>query len=380
MKMNLGPQKTEVGKFGGFSFGVKPGGTSRPGSPAASRPLAPPRRPGGAKPAAGSAVSALFAESVDHDERSGRSAGLPTWNKITPEAVAAQRIAESLQAADPSVFQYDEVIDSLREEAGYETGSQVIRTDVLTQKARTGLILREGSEAVRAGNRRQAKYVEKVIVATDRRRVEQQIAEDKMLAKDKDKNKDAETFITQGFKDELKRRSKFEQELEQQELIDQKKAQVNLDSGRGFAASFYGHMLNDGLATSRGGEKIKEQAPAREGGGHIVGQAPRSVAAANVGVVKAEPEEEEDTPSTMEVEAGVKLEAKEEIKAEAAEERTAGGAPGVAEVAAPSSLARGTKRALEAQAMEECKEKREEKALSARERFLARKSTAAASA
>ncbi|CAJ1420399.1 unnamed protein product [Effrenium voratum] len=157
---------------------------------------------------------------VDREKKSS----LPSWSKITPEAAQAQRQAEKLMAEDPSVFQYDEILDDMKEELGVEGISDKIRADPLQQKKRVGLHVPEGAELVKTGTKRSAKYVEKVKIATDRRRVEQQIVEDRLLKKEKEARQDCEVFVTEGFKDELKRRKKFEDELEEQEERDQKHA------------------------------------------------------------------------------------------------------------------------------------------------------------
>ncbi|CAJ1360897.1 unnamed protein product, partial [Effrenium voratum] len=166
-------------------------------------------------------------------------------------------------AEDPSVFQYDEILDDMKEELGVEGISDKIRADPLQQKKRVGLHVPEGAELVKTGTKRSAKYVEKVKIATDRRRVEQQIVEDRLLKKEKEARQDCEVFVTEGFKDELKRRKKFEDELEEQEERDQKHAAEKQEHGAGFA-SMYRNLLNTGLASSRGGEKVREVAPARE--------------------------------------------------------------------------------------------------------------------
>merc|ERR1711972_761131 len=49
---------------------------------------------------------------------------------------------------------------------------------------------------------------------------------------------------------------------EQQDFKDSLKAAEKMEQGRGFA-DMYRNLLNGGLATSRGGEKVREQAPAR---------------------------------------------------------------------------------------------------------------------
>merc|ERR1712087_599944 len=101
-----------------------------------------------------------------------------------------------------------------------------------------------------------------VMIAVDRRRVEQQVVEDRLLQKEKNARQDAEVFVTGAFKEELKKRKKFEEELEQQDFRDSLKAAEKMEQGRGFA-DMYRNLLNGGLATSRGGEKVREQAPAR---------------------------------------------------------------------------------------------------------------------
>ncbi|CAE8683036.1 unnamed protein product, partial [Polarella glacialis] len=183
----------------------------------------------------------------------GRTFKRWSWTKITPEARQAQRQAEELQALDPTVFQYDEVIDNEKEEAGMEVGSSMIRTDTALQKKKVGLTVRDNCE-VGTGTKRTAKYIEKVLVATDRRKVEQQVIEDRLLKKEKEARKDCEVFVTEGFKDELKKRKKFEDELEEQEERDKRMSAEKQENGLGFA-SMYRNLLNGGLASSRGGAK-----------------------------------------------------------------------------------------------------------------------------
>jgi len=258
------------------------------------------------------------------------------------------------------------------------------------------LCTREGSDAVRAGTQRSAKYVEKVITATDRRRVEQQIIEDKMLKKDAEKNQQGETFITSGFKEELKRRKKFEDELEQQEINDQKKAAENLQNERGLSG-FYQNLLGSGLASARGAEIVKAQAAAREGDGKVVGAAPRSAAAqalaAKASAAVKEETPDEDTLIAAKKESDSEMDIKEEVKLE---EPAASDGPIVdasdASGPAPSSPAPGPalpQVAMEALAAaaknkrprdEEEAEQRETKVMSAKERFLARKKAAAEAA
>eukprot|EP00435_Cladocopium_sp_Y103_P061426 s393_g23.t1 len=308
------PKKTDLKGFKGFGFGGA--STSKPG---AGQAVA--RGKPQAKAAGG--VAALFQESMDREEKEKKST-LPSWSKLTPEAAQAQKQAEAMMSEDPTVFQYDEILDDMKEELGVESAAEKIRADGLQQKKRVGLHVPDGADAVKTGIKRSAKYVDKVKIATDRRRVEQQIVEDRLLKKEKEARKDSEVFVTEAFKEELKRRKKFEEELEAQEEMDQKNAAEKQEHGAGFASI-------------RGGEKVREMKPARE---DLEEEAP-----------KMEVKDEEDEKIKEEL---APLVEKTEVKDEPSTDQ-----PGVQDVAAAPK--------------EEAKEKREEKALSAKERYLLRK-------
>jgi len=290
--------------------------------------------------ATNSGVSGMF-RTDDEEDFDQSAAKVPSWSKLTTEQVSAKRKAEALQQEDPTIFQYDEVIDDAKLSAGIEVSSQAVRTEALAQKKRVGLVLPSGRVGVKTGDRREAKYIDKVIVATDRRKVEQQIIEDRLLKKEIDANKDREVFVTPAFKEELARRKKFEKELEVKEMLDNRTAAEGQDHGAGFA-SFHRTLLDGGLASGRGSEKVVELAKAKE---------------------------------------DVKEELKEEPKGELKDEL--GGEHGVANAVAAGVLAGSsdeTAAVITAQlaaqkdvAAAEGVEVRKTKALSAKERYLARK-------
>lgn len=336
------PKKTDLGKFQGFGLGSAKASTTVPSKAKAGAIgfnafAAPPQAGAAAKAKApANGVAALFQESLEEEQARGGPNGVPSWSKMPVEALQAQRQAEAIMAEDPTVFQYDEVIDDIKEEMNLEATASSIRTDVMQQKKRVGLTVPAGAEEVKTGSKRSAKYIEKVIVATDRRKVEQQIIEDRLLKKEKEARKDCEVLVTEAFKEELKRRKKFEDELEAQDLRDSIKAAEKQEHGLGFA-DMYRNLLNGGLATSRGCEKIRELAPARE----------------DLPEVKLE---------EFEAKAEVKeeLDVKEEVKKEEEEEKLL--------IPAAPALFRE-----KVQAAAEDKKVREEKAMSAKERYLARK-------
>jgi len=345
-----GPAKTNLGGFKGFGLGAKKDGASGGLQAPKPKPGLNARKPGASSSSSG--VSSLFAESLE-DEGKRKPSATPSWSKPTVEAVKAQRDAEVLLAQDPTVFQYDEVIDEIKDELNEGGGSQAVRTDVNTQKKRVGLTLPEDCQ-VRTGTKRAAKYIERVMLATDRRKVEAQIIEDRLLKKEKDARKDAEVFVTEAFKEELKKRQKFVDELEAQEARDEHKAAEKQEFGTGFA-DMYRNLLNGGLASGRGGTKVKELAPALEESK----EEPKEV-------LKEELKEEEEVESMVEEK---KLKG-EVLKEEADAEASFGVLD--ASVQEPAS-AKAARKAKE-------EEGRAEKKLSAKERFMARKKAEAASA
>merc|ERR1719253_1146432 len=180
------------------------------------------------------------------------------------------------------------------------------------------------------------------MLATDRRKVEQQIIEDKLLRKEKDARKDCEVFVTEAFKEELKRRKKFEDDMEMQDVRDSIMAAEKQENGLGFAG-MYRNLLNSGLASGRGGEKQKEIVPAK---------------------MDLEEVKDEDPFKT---EADIKREQEEKVKAE----EGASSGHGVVDVKAEAEAA--PEKTAEEKAAEKAteeaaeKEQREGKAMSAKE-------------
>uniref|UniRef100_A0A7S0ZTM1 Nuclear speckle splicing regulatory protein 1 N-terminal domain-containing protein n=1 Tax=Noctiluca scintillans TaxID=2966 RepID=A0A7S0ZTM1_NOCSC len=234
-------------------------------------------------------------------------------------------------AEDPSVFQYDEVVGQ-EAESGV-CALQKVRTEALEQKKRVGLTVPQGT-AVKTGSKRDARYIEKVLVATERRKAEQQIVEDRLLKKEKNAREGCEVFVTPAFATELKRRKKFEHELAEHERLDTLKSAERQEDNKGFA-SFYGNLLSSGLASSRGAETLVERAAPRE-----------------------------DLPQETPKQEEAKMEPKDE-KCDVKEEMEESG------VSTATLLVSGKQaKLIEAEAQ------REEKKLSAKDRYLARKQAA----
>lgn len=353
-------------------------------------------RPGPKQATKGTGVAALFQESMDVDAKRQANPTACLWAKPSVEAIQSQRRADELVAQDPTIFQYDEVLDEVHKSADTAAsarGGQKIRLDGLEQKKRVGLTLSAGADKVKTGVKRDSRYIEKVLVATDRRKAEQQIIEDRLLQKEKLQNEGSEVFVTAGFKEELKRRKRFEQELAEQEVRDDAKAAEKQENGLGFA-SMYRNLLDRGLATSRGSETLVErQAPRidleegereKERITHVSEemkaasskQAPLKEEAD--GELKDEPMDEPMSEPMSEPMGEPKKELKEESKEEPKEEpkekegSTEQDCSGVAtaKVVPPAS----TKKAKEM----ETQVQRTEKMLSAKERYLLRKQQQAA--
>jgi len=362
--MKIGPQKTDTAKFSGFGMSMKAGGSagsSAPGRPQGNALAGGMVRGSAAQKAkaASGGMASLFRETMDEplDPVSKQAQATMQWSKPTLEAMKAQREAEALLAVDPTAFQYDEVIDDEKRSMDIEVPSQQVRTDVLTQKKKVGLVLREGHEMCKSGAKRDPKYIEKVINVTDRRKVEQQIVEDRLLKKEQNAREGREIFVTEAFKDELKRRKKFEDELEEAEAKDERLDATKMENGKGFA-DFHRSLLNGGMSSSRGAAIAGKELTKVE----CDDGKKSAVLVQDPNVKKEEPEEEEEDVK------------KEAVKMEEPEEN-AEKEHGVQDVEAEkaATTAKAAKAAAEA-------EERAEKAMSAKERYLARKRKAAESA
>lgn len=218
----------------GLSFGVKP-------APKPKEKVQPTK------------ASSIFQESLDHDERMGHEfskAKLPDLMKTHSKLV--ERQAAKLLQEDPTVFSYDEVY----EEECSAPLSQNLHTDALEQKKRVGLVLRSAPE------KGQSRYLTKIIAATDNRKVEQQIIEDKLLKKKREEEGnmfgDKEEFLTAAYKEELKKRNQFEEDMKNKDQVDEANDAMRKQQGLGFA-DFNRNLLNSGLARTGARRDIAEK-------------------------------------------------------------------------------------------------------------------------
>merc|ERR1719316_1895305 len=177
-------------------------------------------------------------------------AKLPDLMKVHTKLV--QRQADKLIKEDPTVFQYDEVY----EEECSQPLSQVARTEALEQKKRVGLVVRS------APGRAESRYLTKIIAATDNRKVEQSIIEDKLIKKKREQEGnlfgDKEEFMTGAYKEELRKRKEFEDDLKNKDIIDAKNDAMRKQQGTGFA-DFNRNLLNSGLARAGARRDIAEK-------------------------------------------------------------------------------------------------------------------------
>lgn len=218
----------------GLSFGVKPA----------------PKPKEKAQP---TKASSIFQESLDHDERMGHEfskAKLPDLMKTHSKLV--ERQAAKLLAEDPTVFSYDEVY----EEECSAPLSQQLRTEALEQKKRVGLVMRSAPEKA------ESRYLTKIMAATDNRKVEQQIIEDKLQKKKREEEGnmfgDKEEFMTAAYKEELRKRKEFEDDMKSKDAVDEANDAMHKQNSMGFA-DFNRNLLNNGLARTGARRAIAEK-------------------------------------------------------------------------------------------------------------------------
>jgi len=145
---------------------------------------------------------------------------------------------EALQKEDPSVFQFDELIE--------DDGRKRESIEGLEQKKRVGLFVPSGGPLKVPSSQ----YISQLERRKEFRDMEKEIIEQRVINRDRKKEKDAhedkEVFVTSAYKDRLKEREEFLRELASKEKIDDARDASKMEHGFGFAA-LHRNMLEEGL-------------------------------------------------------------------------------------------------------------------------------------
>lgn len=167
-----------------------------------------------------------FASDSDSDDDL-RKKKIPIGESITQKR-QARIIQEDALKEDPTIFQYDEVYDEIntnREEAKKAKSTEV----------------------------RQSKYINKLLVAAEKRKIEYESRIERKVQKERDaegdKFKDKEVFVTAAYRQKLEAMKKAEEEAEREEYLESigdVRKQKDL-------SGFYRHMFEQKL----GGDESK---------------------------------------------------------------------------------------------------------------------------
>jgi len=180
----------------------------------------------------------IFAADDDDDKEDNTPADY-NYLKYRKQKVKKQR--EEALAQDPTVFQYDEVFDSLQDDKA------------------------DKAKAVKKEKRnRKSRYIENLIKKSKEREIEQAIIEERVLLKEREREDDEfgnkEKFVTSAYKKALKERKLWLKERERLDAIDEAKAQA-LREGGSLGGGLMSHLLS---ARSTAGAEEKETTTIRE--------------------------------------------------------------------------------------------------------------------
>ena len=245
----------------------------------------------------------------------------------------AKEIYEKALKEDPNVFAYDDAL-----------------TDI--EKGREATLREKDGEKIE----RKSRYIAQLKEAADFRKREQDVTYERRLMKEREKEDelygDKEKFITSAYRKKLEEDEKWKkEELEREQREKEREVQ-----GKSDMTSFYANLMNRNVAT--GGDTATHSRKAPE---------PKLVHSPTV-VAQNEKKEEEKAKAIETIDQKTKVSRGDENKLPAnAIERTTGDDKRLVEEKSKDNVQK------EAAVREQVAAHREEKAKSARERYLARK-------
>lgn len=165
-----------------------------------------------------------FASDSDSDDESNKKK-IPIGEGLTQKR-QARVIQEDALKEDPTIFQYDEVYDDIS--ANREEAKKAKSTEV-----------------------RQAKYINKLLVAAEKRKAEYETRVERKVQKEReaegDKYKDKEVFVTAAYRQKLEAMKKAAEEAQREEYLENigdVRKQKDL-------SGFYRHMYEQKLGTDK---------------------------------------------------------------------------------------------------------------------------------
>jgi len=256
---------------------------------------------------------------------------------------------EALQKEDPSVFQFDELIEG--------DGRKRESIEGLEQKKRVGLFVPSGGPL----KVQSSQYISQLERRKEFRDMEKEIIEQRVINRDRKKEKDAhedkEVFVTSAYKDRLKEREEFQRELALKEKIDDARDASKMEHGFGFAA-LHRNMLEEGLR-----KPVGDGVPASDDTGASSSSANLKEESAVKSDIKEERTDVKDDLRGL----------KREISADVAGKRHKVEQVQLKEKQEQDEIAENEKQNQRREKEKQEQQEREEKANSARERYLARK-------
>jgi len=311
------------------------------------------------KPQPGRLAVNIFAEAMQAEEKAETERKKKELHPHVQVNVSVskgeQEQMDRLQNEDKTVFQYDELLDD--KTASVRQASQKGPTEGLEQKKRIGLFVPAGGPKVDG----RSNYIEKLQKVMERREIEKEIIEQRVINRERKKDQELfgekEVFVTSAYKERLKERKQFEVEMLEKDRVDAARDAAKMEHGLGFAALHRTFLDREDAQHAAGVGGYEKAGPS---------------------VAKQEVKEEVTETAASELQRDPKTK-KEEVKEEIKdEEQEAKVAPPPSKklkqlTAEEEEAARQEQEALKARE----KVEREDKAKSARERYLARKKAAA---
>eukprot|EP00397_Hematodinium_sp_SG-2012_P034880 GEMP01037453.1.p1 GENE.GEMP01037453.1~~GEMP01037453.1.p1 ORF type:complete len:352 (+),score=116.26 GEMP01037453.1:56-1111(+) len=322
----------------------------------------------------------LFAQSMQ-DEDAVEAARIKQGfhPRVQINQSTSRRVREDMDALmkeDPNVFQFDELLED--DPALSSKARQAGPTEGLEQKKRVGLFIPDGGPQTS-----ESQYVSRLEKMKEFRDMEKEIIDQRVInrerKKDQNQHGDKEVFVTSAYKDRLKEREKFQKDMALKEKMDEARDASKMEHGLGFVA-LHRTLLDSGRDATKKTENPTTEAKHEVKAEMEEDRARSSSSRHNDDDVKRQIDE--STPRRPKQEEGERRPKREEGERSPKREEEGERKPKREEPAAideePTQkkikvVCNEERQKEERQREETAKKEREDKAQSARERYLARK-------
>jgi len=193
----------------------------------------------------------IFAESMEEEENAEKERIKQGFHpRVEISGGTSKQLEEQMDSIvkeDPTAFQFDELLAE-DEDASLAKAKSKVQTEGLDQKKRVGLFIPTGGP----NEGQKSQYIQKLEKVREFREMEKEIVEQKVINRERKKEKnlygEKDVFVTSAYKERLKERDSFLKAQKAKDEEDEARDAEKMEHGMGFAA-FHRTLLDSACDT-----------------------------------------------------------------------------------------------------------------------------------